>query len=253
MSLSVTTIGPAHAPALLFLPGLGSAADSWTDIASLLPEHRCLLVDLPGHGDSRDTPWRGFEDAAKKVLETVGTEVHQIVGLSQGAYLATHVLNLAPKQFETALISGLQAQPIPSAWKYRLMIAGLAPFMKLPAVLRKNAAAMGLSTDKQARFVEGARKTRIGSMRRAFSDATAYSIPRAVSEVTTRVLIAAGENEQCLILEGQFAFKEAFSSAKAVRIAGAGHIWPFLNEELFVQVLRAHLDDTNFPSGVLEI
>lgn len=246
-------VGPANAPAVLFLPGIGSAAESWSEIALLLPEFRCLLVDLPGHGDSRDIPWRSFEDAAHLVLETVGPDVHHIVGLSQGAYLASHVIALAPQQFDTALISGLQPRPIAGAWKYKILMDLMAPLMKIPALLRKNALAMGVPSETLDGYVEGARKTRLASFRRAFSDAMAYSIPKNFERVDARVLVAAGEKENSLILEGQAAFKEALPSSKAIRIAGLGHVWPLQNPALFALVLSAHISDLSFPDGVAAV
>ena len=52
--LHITTTGSAAASAatLLFVHGVDSDSDVWTPTIDLLTDHRCVAVDLPGHGKS---------------------------------------------------------------------------------------------------------------------------------------------------------------------------------------------------------
>lgn len=61
LTLAVTEYpGPAGAPCLILLHGIGGAGDSWLPIADELASHfRLLIPDLRGHGDS-DKPASGY-------------------------------------------------------------------------------------------------------------------------------------------------------------------------------------------------
>ena len=56
-------------PPLILVHGLGGAAANWTELAPLLvPNHRLLVPDLPGHGGSEALPAvSGLEPFADRV------------------------------------------------------------------------------------------------------------------------------------------------------------------------------------------
>jgi 2-succinyl-6-hydroxy-2,4-cyclohexadiene-1-carboxylate synthase len=55
--LHVEALGPAGAPALMFLHGFLGCGEDWRETASAFSDrYRCLLVDLPGHGQSIRLP-----------------------------------------------------------------------------------------------------------------------------------------------------------------------------------------------------
>jgi 2-succinyl-6-hydroxy-2,4-cyclohexadiene-1-carboxylate synthase len=91
--LATETAGPAGAPAVLFVHGfLGSRRD-WAPVAAALaPAHHCLLVDLPGHGETGapddDTLWTpdGCVGALAGLLRAAGGG--SVVGYSLGGRLA---------------------------------------------------------------------------------------------------------------------------------------------------------------------
>ncbi|WP_205706138.1 alpha/beta fold hydrolase, partial [Kineococcus indalonis] len=91
---------PAGAPRVLLVHGLGSGASTWSLVApALAREHRLLLVDLPGHGDSpaldgREGPTamhpaelgRRLHRAAVRLSRADGRPVH-LVGHSLGGWV----------------------------------------------------------------------------------------------------------------------------------------------------------------------
>ena len=90
------TIGLAYdlqgsGPPLVFIHGLTFDRASWRPITSrLVNAHRCITVDLPGHGDSSGPP-RPLEDLAAEIhqlLDWLGVEPPVVVGHSMGAVLA---------------------------------------------------------------------------------------------------------------------------------------------------------------------
>lgn len=95
-SLHVVTTG--QGPTTLFVHGLDSDSGVWSRTVELLPDHRCVTVDLPGHGHSPEAAGpEGYErSAVLDALDVVMGELAPpitVVGHSLGGYLAlAHVL-----------------------------------------------------------------------------------------------------------------------------------------------------------------
>lgn len=97
--------GDARRPAILFLHGfMGSVAD-WRDVrAALDGSHRCLAVDLPGHGASLDLAHPeaytagGAARALLDLLDELNVERPVIVGYSMGGRLALYLALRYPER-----------------------------------------------------------------------------------------------------------------------------------------------------------
>ncbi len=86
-------------PALLLLHGAGRSHADWDSVAPhLLPHHRVLAVDLPGHGLS-DPPASGgwsFEGTAEALEDLLAAHDALPVGHSLGGMLAAHLAATRP-------------------------------------------------------------------------------------------------------------------------------------------------------------
>ena len=88
--------GGDRAPALLFLHGFMGSGRDWTEVVGALPERRCVLVDLPGHGLSADCPIDFYPMprvalALLAVLDELGVGQCIPVGYSMGGRLALYL------------------------------------------------------------------------------------------------------------------------------------------------------------------
>ncbi len=88
--LHIQTTGSG--PTVLFVHGLDSNADVWTPVIELLDDHKCVAIDLPGHGDSpiSDDPAAYEREALLNELDQVLAELDSpvvLVGHSLGGYL----------------------------------------------------------------------------------------------------------------------------------------------------------------------
>lgn len=84
---------------IVFLHGITNRRSSWTPVVELLSaRHRCVNVDLAGHGESpRTGAYDVFSQAASVVgfLESRGIDRPLVVGHSYGAFVATLVGTMA--------------------------------------------------------------------------------------------------------------------------------------------------------------
>lgn len=83
--------------AVVFLHALGRSSSDWQDvIAELSRSHRCIAVDLPGHGDSSRVGRYSFDLLARathRLIDHLGLDSLSIVAHSMGG---TTALVLAP-------------------------------------------------------------------------------------------------------------------------------------------------------------
>src|SRR5438552_10971077 len=92
-TLHATIEGPAGAPVVLLLHGLGSCGDDWgPQVPALIERYRVLVVDLPAH---RHSPPTGgvpsiarMAAAVERVLDGFGIDRAHVVGLSLGGCVA---------------------------------------------------------------------------------------------------------------------------------------------------------------------
>ena len=115
--LYISTIGDTSLPRIVFLHGfLGSGSD-WLPIARQLEkDYCCLLVDLPGHGDSPIPAEKNPDLFFTETVDSLAAELHRtashpclLVGYSMGGRIALSLLLRYPDLFEKAII--LSASP----------------------------------------------------------------------------------------------------------------------------------------------
>ncbi len=96
-------------PALLFLHGFMGSGRDWTETVEALPECRCVLADLPGHGLSAGCPPGVYPMpqaalALLAVLDALGIGQCVPVGYSMGARLALYVALTHPDRCRAVVL-----------------------------------------------------------------------------------------------------------------------------------------------------
>jgi pimeloyl-ACP methyl ester carboxylesterase len=199
--------GPAGAPVVLCVHGLGGSALNWGLLAPFLaPAHRVLAVDLFGHGGS-GVPTGARPDAVpadrrlldRFVREVVGEPV-VLLGHSMGGVLTVLQAAAAP---ETVRRLVLLSPPVPgTAGRLDPAIAAKLAFLRLPGVAAAAARKLAALTPEQAVEQQLRQATPYGDR------LPADGVAAAVAEVRDRAArpdAAAGRAEQWAALLGTMA------------------------------------------------
>ena len=106
--------GPVDGPLIVLIHGTRLTRVSWRGIVSRLEDqHRCVSVDLPGHGDLADRPFS--LDAAASIVEAAIDDADAgpaiLVGLSLGGYVAMTVAARSPDRVRGLVLAGSSAEP----------------------------------------------------------------------------------------------------------------------------------------------
>lgn len=125
MNLHVLDTGNPDGPPIVWLGSLGTTTAMWDRQVSVFgSEHRCVLVDHPGHGESAppDGPLsiESMADAVAAALAGVGVERADVVGLSLGGMVAMRLAaDHGDRVDRLALLFTTASLGQPDAWKTR--------------------------------------------------------------------------------------------------------------------------------------
>jgi pimeloyl-ACP methyl ester carboxylesterase len=112
-------------PPLILVHGLGGAAANWTELAPLLvPNHRLLVPDLPGHGGSEALPAvSGLEPFADRVALLAGREgmlPAPVVGHSLGGAVVLRLALRHPADVSAVVLAAAAGLSLGSVWGRQL-------------------------------------------------------------------------------------------------------------------------------------
>ena len=224
MALRIAESGPQDAETIVFLHGASESGAMWLPQMDALDEYHCLAPDLPGHGASRRTVWRSFQESAGLVAELISEcapsgRAH-VVGLSLGGYLALELLAAHPQILDRVVVSGVHARPFPRA--------------RLVGLLAVLAAPMQRSRMAPTAFVRITRQ------------AVRYRLPD-LSGASQPTLVVAGERERALIRDSVADVVAALPDAAGGIVSGVGHLWNRESPELFNALVRGWLRGDALP------
>src|SRR3954453_11018830 len=113
-------------PPLVLVHGLGGAASNWTELAPLLlPRHRLLVPDLPGHGGSTALPavsgLEPFADRVALVAEREGMLPAPVIGHSLGGMVVLRLALRRPDDVSAIVLAGAAGLSIGNVWGRKLL------------------------------------------------------------------------------------------------------------------------------------
>lgn len=99
---------------VVFLHGIGGGSNIWVrQIKEFKKHYNLLLIDLPGHGDSKfglnDMPEHSFPKISEEVLNVLNHEnIEQahFVGISLGTIVIQSLYEIAPNRVKTMILGG---------------------------------------------------------------------------------------------------------------------------------------------------
>ena len=232
--------GPPDGEPVVFLHAVGIDSTMWHPFPPLLPGLRIVLIDLPGHGGSRDVPWVSLErtaDLVAEVARTVAPDGAHLAALSLGSYVGLSALAAHSSAFRSALLSGMHAGVMPNRLMMHVLSALMAPIAPRPFFARKTAAMFGAREGEIEALACAASRTRAAAFRRATNDVVRFGLPPGLQRVEARCLFMAGARENATILGALPVLSGSVPRAEARIVEGGGHGWPGAQRETFARAL----------------
>lgn len=252
MPRPVEMTGDPADPAIVFLHGLGVSSWMWGDqVRHLSSRFCCITVDLPGNGAGHEVPWRSFADSAAAVAEVIAStpagRAH-VVALSLGGYVAVTLLARHPALVESLVVSGITAEPLVPAWRYRLVTRLGGAVMRKPWLTWAYASVLRLPAEARDAMVADARVLSAATVETVYEEILTFRLPPALGAQADRVLVVAADHDLPSIRRGLDAF--AAAGATVAEIQDAHHAWNAEHPQLFSDMVEAWVGDRTPAPGL---
>jgi len=243
--------GPADAPVVVLLHGLGSSGDDWTNQVEALAPYRVLAVDLPGHHRSARPSGRlsidGMAGRVETLLATLGIERAHVVGLSFGACVALAFALRAPGRVRTLTVVNGFAHFRPSGLRAtargagRLALALVAPMTLVGAYVAREV--FPRPEDQELRRTVTAR---LGANRRrhyleSLAALMQFDVRARLGQIRCPTLVVAGADDTTVPLAAKTLLARAIPGARLEVVERSGHVTQYDQPAAFNRLLLAHL------------
>jgi 3-oxoadipate enol-lactonase len=237
---------------VLFLHGLGSSADDWTEqVPALEADYRLVLVDLPGHGRSPLPRGRlTIESMAAEVdalLTHLGESSVHVVGLSLGGCVGLALALATPPRVRSLTLVNAFARlrPAGPAAALRMALRGVL----LATARMRGVAALVAGTvfprpeHGALRRAAAARLAR--TSRRSYAAAVAalacFDARASLTHLACPTMVVAGADDGTVGIEIKDALARAISGARWVVVPVSGHATNVDQPAAFNSVLKEFL------------
>lgn len=249
--LYCTQTGPVGGEPVLFLHAGGYSGTMWHDIAGRLTQMRCILADLPGHGQSRSIALTSLAQAADGIADIIVEKYDRtpvtIIGLSFGGYVGLFLMARHPRLVRRAMLSGIHLGSVPNPLMIKLMSALMSPFIRLPWFRRKMAAALGVTDPQIYGRSDGTANVSPRTFRQVMNLVSVFNVYDVLLEIDVPTLLVAGANEHQAILRSLVAYQRLMPVCTARTVPQMGHAWCNQDPALFARTVTSWVSGAPLP------
>ncbi len=246
--------GRQNAQSILFLHASGSSSRMWEKhIAVFESDFHCIAVDLPGHGNSKQTEWTTIDEVADTIAEIIKNKslgkIH-IVGLSLGGSLILKLLEKHPTLIDKAIIDGASAVPIKGTWLIVAMAYLGSFFIKTKmaaALMSKMMAEGGVSEENSQLFIEDLSKTSPKSFRKAMIQACLLKLDLKNIHFENPMFLVSGEKESETMHDSHRILAQKNAHSRCAYYPNQNHAWVFSDFDTHIQMVKCFLQEDIFP------
>jgi pimeloyl-ACP methyl ester carboxylesterase len=253
MNLFVRESGPAGAPAIVFLHGGEYSGRSWQPVVERMQRYRCLVPDLPQHGESSQRGPFEMGSAANAVAELirsrVGTGRVHVVGLSLGAQVGVQLLATEPKLVDRAVLCGTLVNALPGA-RLTAPLLGVVARISRSVTIRWNARHVRIPSAETADHPGGARVMTGAQVAPVVVASAGFTLSEGLDQSESPVLFLTGAKEMRLVRRSAATLAQRMPNGVNRIAAGMPHDWPLRCPDLFSRTVDSWLNDTPLPPEI---
>jgi pimeloyl-ACP methyl ester carboxylesterase len=253
MDLFVRESGPVGAPAIVFLHGGEYSGRSWQPVVERMQQYRCLVPDLPHHGES--SQWGPFEmggvavAVAELVRSRVGTGRVHVVGLSLGAQVGVQLLATEPKLVDRAVLCGTIVNALPGG-RVTAPLLGLIARISRSVTIRWNARHVGIPSAETEDHREDVRVMTGAQVAPIVVASAGFTLPEGLDQSESPTLFLTGSKEMRLVHRSAATLAQRMPNGVNRIAIGMLHDWPLRCPDLFSRTVDSWLNDTTLPPEI---
>jgi pimeloyl-ACP methyl ester carboxylesterase len=244
MDLFLRESGPVTAPTIVFLHGGEYSGRSWQPVVDRMQHYRCLVPDLPQHGESSQRGPFEISGAAAAVAELIrsrvgGGRVH-VVGLSLGAQVGVQLLASEPKLIDRAVLCGTMVNALPAA-RLTAPLLGVIARISRPVTIWWNA---GQHDNDDLQVMTGAQVAPV------VVASAGFTVPDGLEQSESPTLFLTGPKEMRLLRRSAATLAQRMPNGVNRIVIGMQHDWPLSHPDLFARTVDSWLTDTALPPEI---
>jgi pimeloyl-ACP methyl ester carboxylesterase len=244
-SINYVDIGEGDDTPVLLVHGLAGQWQNWLEnIPRISQERRVLALDLPGHGQSEDTPGetsiQGYARTVDGFLEALGVKRAHVVGNSMGGFVASELAVQFPHRVDRLVL--VSAAGISNTSYYRapaMTLGRIAQALTTATAARHRALAGRPITRHMALALVARHPSRLkpdlaweglmkGAGKPSFRDALRanleYDFRDRVSEIEVPTLVVWGAEDSVISVHDAGEFERLIGDARKVVMEDTGHV-----------------------------
>ena len=244
---------PSDHPPMLFFNGIGANIEAVAPLAEMLTERGFVMFDMPGTGESPDpsVPYNPFTMCwtAAQVLDRLGLEEVDVMGVSWGGAMAQHFALQHPKRTRRLVLTATTAGMLMVPGNPAALTKMANPrryidpkFMNEHfATLYGGVATGGASPHKASHIGRLKPPSPRGYFYQLIAMLGWTSLP-ALPFLSKEVLIMMGDDDQIVPPVNGKILQAAIRNARLEMIEGGGHLFLLTHADESVALLRDFLD-----------
>ena len=247
MDLFVRESGRLGAPVIVFLHGGEYSGRSWQPVVERMQQYRCLVPDLPQHGESgRQGPFEMGSAAtavAELIRSRVGTGRAHIVGLSLGAQVGVQLLATEPELVDKAVLCGTLVNALPGA-RLTAPLMGVVARISRSVTIRWNARRVASPSAEDVRVMTGAQVAPV------VVASAGFMLPEGLDQSKSPTLFLTGAREMRLVRRSAVTLAQQMPNGVNRTAIGMVHDWPLRYPDLFASTVDSWLNGTALPPEI---
>lgn len=256
VTLAYKQHGNKRGPLMIFLHGGGVSSWMWEKQIEHFTNYHCVTVDLPEHGESKDSEPFSISYSAEKInglIEDLATDKKVIViGFSLGAQVAVKMMSLKPDLIDYAILNSTLLKP-PSELMRKMMRQSLQisyPMIKNRTFAKLQARTLHIGEEYfDTYFVESSQLS-VDTLIRIFDENMSFALPENFGQVKTKMLATVGSKENALMKKSLKLLVKNHPNCTGIIIPKVGHGIPFYDPDYFNRLVESWLKDGTLPEDV---
>ena len=254
MDLFVRESGPVTAPAIVFLHGGEYSGRSWQPVVDRMQRYRCLVPDLPQHGESSQRGPFEMGRAAAAVAELIRSRVGagrvHLVGLSLGAQVGVQLLANEPKLVDRAVLCGTMVDALPAARLTAPLLGVIARRIVRPVTIWWNARRVGMPSAKIDDYHADVRLMPPAQIAPVVVASAGFTLPEGLDQSESPTLFLTGAKETRLHRRSAATLAQRMPNGVNRIASGMLHDWPLSHPDLFARTVDSWLNDAALPPEI---
>jgi pimeloyl-ACP methyl ester carboxylesterase len=257
MELFVRESGSPGAPVIVFLHGAERSGESWRPVVDRMQHYRCLVPDLPHHGESVQVEPFDMAQAASAVAKLIrsraGTSRVHLVGHSLGAQVGVQLLATEPELVDRAVLCGAVINTMPGVRPIRLLagaIAGVIRSIRISLSAQQNAQLAEVSPARANHFKPKVLLLSGTQIAQIVTASVGFTPPEGLGSSQSPTLFLAGAREWPVVRQSGAVLGQRMPNGFDGVVRGMNHDWPLEHPGLFVRTVDRWISGAPLPPQV---